>query len=220
MSKVVIVMHLYTGKDGIEYPSVTTIIHILGSDALMKWANFMGLKHKKYETIMEETSEFGTLVHSNLQYLVDPKEDLIPIPPKDAIQAYDLNETLRKFQTFLKGITYETLWTEKTMVSDKLRYGGTSDWSVIINGKKTLADFKTAKKPQLHMFLQLGGYYNLSLEYGDIGYEQAAIITVNPKGTRAYVIDLESLKAYADAFQSLADFYHKYTKFSLEYGSL
>lgn len=213
-------MHLYTGEDGLVYPSVTTIIHSLGNDNLMKWANVMGFKHKKYETIMEETSEFGTLVHSNLQAIVDPQESFTPLAPKNVVQAYDLNETLRKFQTFIKRFDYQTLWTEKSMVSSRLGYGGTSDWSAIINGKKTLLDFKTAKKPQVHMFLQLGGYYNLSIEVGDLGYEQAVILTVNPKGTNAYVISLELLGYYAESFQYLADFYNRYHKIDLTYGAL
>lgn len=213
-------MHLYTGEDGFVYPSVTTIIHSLGNDNLMKWANVMGFKHKKYETIMEETSEFGTLVHSNLQAIVDPQESFTPIAPKNVVQAYDLNETLRKFQTFIKQFDYQTLWTEKSMVSPRLGYGGTSDWSAVINGKKTLVDFKTAKKPQVHMFLQLGGYYNLATEVGDLGYDQSAIFTVNPKGTNVYVISLEILGYYAESFQYLADFYNRYHKIDLTYGAL
>ena len=76
-------LHIYE-KDGKKYPSVTTIIHSIGSEELMKWSNIMGFRHRKIEDILEETSKFGTLVHSHLQEIVDPEHgnplDLSSIP--------------------------------------------------------------------------------------------------------------------------------------------
>ena len=39
----------YIGSTGEFYPSVTTVIHILGSKKISRWANYLGFKHMDFD---------------------------------------------------------------------------------------------------------------------------------------------------------------------------
>ena len=198
-------MHIYE-LDGQEYPSVTTIIHSLGNDAIVKWANHLGFKHKDYTKVMEETSKFGTKVHEALQREVD-NSITTPIEFSDFIEKTQVTSALGHFRRLMSVYEYETIFTEKTIISPKLGYAGTLDWLTKINFKYLmLMDFKTSKMVRFTMLLQLGGYSNLLREIGS-GVDGAAIILVNPKLSTLYPINNIELQFYAEAFQKLADYY-------------
>lgn len=208
-------MHIYE-KDGLKLPSVTTIIHCLGSDDLMKWANIMGFKHNKYEDLMDKSSKFGTLVHSHLQAIVDPDHG-DPLEADGPISQFNLDQAVKRFQKMISTYQYETIFTERTLISTSRGYGGTMDWLAYINKHKMINDFKTAKKPQPHMFLQLGGYFNLCMDEGITDIEGGSIINVNKDACSIKIINRKTLEFLGDAFDSLASFYHKFYMESLEY---
>ena len=58
-------MHIYE-KDGKKLPSVTTIIHSLGNEEIIKWANSLGFRHIKYEQELDKYAQNGTLIHELL----------------------------------------------------------------------------------------------------------------------------------------------------------
>lgn len=201
-------MHIYHIGDK-AYPSVTTIVHSLGSEELMKWSNIMGFKHKKYEDIMEESSRFGTLMHSHLQSIVDPENAPDPIQPKDAIEEFRVMKLKSKFVRYISQFHYQTIYTEKSLVSDKLGYGGTLDWYAIMNHFKMLNDFKTSKRVQVGMLFQLGGYGNLLRECLGIEPDGCSIILVNDQQCKLNPFGKKDLQFFGEIFQILADFYNK-----------
>lgn len=202
-------MHIYE-KDGVEYPSVTTVLSIVSKDdTLMKWANHMGFKHKDIEKIKEETTAFGTLVHANLQGIVDSSFTDIP-KCKDNIEQYQIDKIKRNFNEYFMKIPYTTIATERTIISEELGYAGTLDWQADISGYHFLNDFKTAKKLHETMFLQLGGYYNLLKSIGeDIDY--GSIIIINEMGCCMHPITKDQLSYYGEVFNSLLKFYKEFT---------
>ena len=193
--------------DGEFFPSVTTVLQLVSTNRdLMKWANFMGFKRKDIGKILEESASFGTFIHSHIQEIVDPGSGT-PIPPKDALEKYELDKVLRNFNRFFKDVKYETLHSEKKLVSKELGYGGTMDWVVSFNGSlKALLDFKTSKKPRPTMYLQLGGYYNLLQSIG-IDVDVAGIIIINERECSLHPISKEVLEYNAKMFNILCDFY-------------
>ncbi len=198
-------MHIYE-LDGKEYPSVTTIIHCLGNDAFIKWANHLGFKHKDYDKVMDEYSKFGTKVHAALQREVEGNIGE-PIKFSDFIEQTQVTTALGHFRRLMKQYEYETIFTEKTLISPKLGYAGTLDWLTKINFKYLmLMDFKTSKMVRFSMLLQLGGYSNLLREAG-YTLDGAGIILVNPKLSTLYPINNIELQFYAEAFQKLAEYY-------------
>jgi hypothetical protein len=57
----------YTDEDGNEIPSVTQLIGLIGSDALTKWANSLGLRRIKLDDYLDEVSTAGSLTHERIE---------------------------------------------------------------------------------------------------------------------------------------------------------
>ena len=210
-------MHIYTQGEN-KYPSVTTIIKMISTnEELMKWANYMGFCHKDITKIQNETAEFGTMVHSNIQGIVDPNFTDI-IKPKDPIEEYRLTKVLNLFRGYYKDIEYNTIFSEKTIISPTLGYAGTLDWLAEFNTGYALIDFKTSKKVRKYMLLQLGGYYNLLRDqHPDIADKItfSGINIINENECNLYPIGLDKLKACGDAFNMLFELYRRYEKITV-----
>lgn len=204
-------MHIYE-LDGGFYPSVTTILKIISTNEdLLKWANHMGFKRKDIKKIQEESTDFGTKVHSHLQSIVDNNFNN-PIPYKDNLEKYEIENIKKKFIEFFKDIKYNTLYTEKTIISKELGYAGTLDWLFTLdNDTLILGDFKTSKKVHTTMLLQLGGYYNL-LRTLDIHPDIGTIIIANERECSLHPISQPQLEEYGRLFHTLFLFYKMYSE--------
>ena len=101
-------MHIYE-KDGKEYPSVTTILHSLGNDEIIKWANHLGFKHLDYEKELEKTSIIGTKVHDLLRGEIDPSYKP-EITYKDELERITLLGYVTRFRNFIQDYNYETIF--------------------------------------------------------------------------------------------------------------
>lgn len=202
-------MRSYT-HEGKDFPSVTTVIHILGNDRLMQWANIMGFRHKHISAILEESAEYGTYAHEIARSVVDPNapQTSINIPAKHLLRLRNLEKKIRAFTREHELVVEKT---EFEMISPKLEYGGTLDMfgSVTVKGvryKDYILDWKTAKAVHSTMWLQMGGYFRLAKEYG-MHAKGAGIIRINDDAIRINLIDEEELQKYSLAFLSLLDFY-------------
>ena len=202
-------MHSYS-MNGKEYPSVTTIIHILGNDRLMQWSNIMGFRRKRIDHILEESAEYGTYAHEIMRTIIDPDAPPVrpDIPPKHLLRLQSLKT---KFLAFSRETNLTPKHTEFPMVSEKYRFGGTMDIFGSLQYQGTLyqdyiLDFKTAKNVHSTMWLQMGGYYILCKEYG-MRPKGSAIIRLNDDMIRFDHIDQIELKAYSKAFLDLRNFY-------------
>ena len=51
----------YINKEGVEVPSVTTIIKLLNKPFIAKWANNLGWKRQSYDKVLEVSANKGTL---------------------------------------------------------------------------------------------------------------------------------------------------------------
>lgn len=201
-------MHIYH-KNNIEYPSVTTILSILESGQdLVKWANIMGYKKRNVDEIRDKAAQFGTLVHSHLQHIVDETLHDEPIRPQDPFEKHDLQKTIDRFRQTMKEYNLKTIYTEKTLFHDEYGYAGTLDWFAEAPYQKTvLIDFKTSKKPYEKYLLQLGGYAEL-IHFNEGYYPDYGIILITNKDNCCpYPINGECLKEFAKIFKLLAEFY-------------
>lgn len=203
-------MHIYE-QNGNKYPSVTTIISSLASIDTIKWANSLGFRHIDYEKELDRYANRGTLIHDLLRGEVDPS--YTPnIVYKDDIQRIEALGFINRFRNFIKLYRYETLYTEKTIISESLGYAGTLDWVAKFNGQFLLLnDFKTSSKVKSTHLLQLGGYNNLLKEIG-INVDGASIILCNTKVCTMYPINKTKLEEYSQAFNILAKYYIYYNR--------
>lgn len=199
-------MHIYVRKDGIEVPSVTTILQCLGSKDIIKWANYLGFKHIDYEKELERTAINGTKIHDCLQHAVDPKLQNEQINFANNLEADFYSRITNKFLKVMSKFNYKTICTETEYTSEDLMYGGKIDWLFTIKDFKILGDFKSSKKVHMKHILQLGGYRNL-LEKNGIILDGAMIILVNETKVYPYIIDKHTLDELGNIFNLIAKIY-------------
>jgi predicted RecB family nuclease len=194
----------YYNSEGVQVPSVTTVLQILNKPFLMKWANFMGFKRKNIDAILEESAMVGTIVHELIHaYMTKAYYIWTGLRvAKTLVMAY-----FNSFLEWKKTHTIEMIFMEEQLISD--RYAGTSDFYGVVDGKFTILDFKTSKKPYSSMFLQLAAYC-IILEAMGRQVDQVGIIIINADGYNEKFISREKLQPYMDTFIMLVELFHKW----------
>mgnify|MGYP001208091809 CR=1 FL=1 len=198
----------YYLKDGTIVPGVTTIVNLLNKPALIKWANNLGLEGIDTSKYVDKAAKIGTCAHYLIQcHLAGEEPDLSDY----SAQEIDLAENaLLKYWEWEKQFTIEPILLETSLVSEKMRYGGTIDCYTKLNGEYWLIDFKTGKALYDEMFIQVSAYRNLLLE-NDYKVEGVAILRIGRDETEGFeyrVIDKEDLERQWKIFQHLLAIYY------------
>ncbi len=150
----------YTLKDGTVVPSVTTILsRFKESGGLVHWAWKLGMDGKDYREVRDDAASVGTLAHQMVEshikgepFLLDEKiPDTIRMPAKNAYQQFLEWSDMTRFK-----VTH----SEIRLVSEKYRYGGTID-SSLINIKRALGDWKSSNDIYAEYLIQLAAYGQL-----------------------------------------------------------
>lgn len=178
-----------------EVPSVTTVLKILAKPALVKWANIMGFKRKWVDDILEEKSEIGTRVHYIIEAYIKNRY-LVWVDGK-AIDKPLIKLYLDQFLRWYNKHDVEMIFMEESMTCEY--YGGTVDFYGVIDGKKTVLDFKTSKDIYSSMFLQLSAYVYM-IEKQGLEVDQVAILAVNSNKFKYKVLPREQLDRYIETF--------------------
>ena len=201
----------YTGSTGEFYPSVTTVIHILGSKKISRWANYLGFKHMDFDKELLKAAEFGTAAHAFCRQILDPSAPN-PDPYECTLEEKaKLKNVILSFIQFQEIHHIKAIVTEYEMVSDELKVGGTCDvyGSFEYKGQHyedCIIDFKTAKRVQEIMWLQLGAYYLLLKEKG-YNPKYGVILRLRPEASLPSIIEEDKLIEYGNAFVTLKHFF-------------
>ena len=160
----------YKTADGTRVPSVTTILGILNKPALVKWANNLGLQGIDSSKFVDEKARIGTLAHAMIQAFISAEIsgeqmelNLLDYTPNQQKQA---GLSYLKFSKWWKENDIEPIVSEKYLISEDYRYGGTIDFFCKLNGEHTLVDFKTSKAIYSDHLYQLAAYETLLAENG------------------------------------------------------
>ena len=200
-------LHIYKCADGKKVNSVTYYLKVLGSESIVKWSNYLGFNHRKYEDELEYAADVGSQVHESLHAYLDKS-----YKPHTIISdsfAEEMSEmAIMNLKSLFRDIPYETIYTEKEFASSKLGYGGTIDWYVKIGSRKFLGDFKTSKRVYNKHLLQLGGYYNLMKEAGEEP-DGAFILRLKGLDRKIFFVSVDQLKYLGEIFNFLV----KYSNF-------
>ena len=144
----------YLTPDGNHYPSITSILSQQENLGLEAWKERVGEKEAK--RISKESARIGTAVHqlaefylSNVQVKLDKEEKKI----------VDTFNRLR----FLLGNINNIVGLEIPLFSDLLRVAGTCDCIAEYNGKLSIIDFKTSRKPKKEDWID--DYYMQTFAY-------------------------------------------------------
>ena len=147
----------YTLKDGTEVPSVTSIIsRFKESGALIWWAWNEGREGRDYRATRDAAADSGTIAHAMVEAAIRNHSYM---PPADA-ETITIERAVKAFENYVewsRQTNLKPVETEQRLISEKHRFGGTLD-AMLINGKLSLGDWKTANRLYEDHLLQLAAY--------------------------------------------------------------
>jgi hypothetical protein len=155
--------HGYTDAEGNKIPGVTTITgRFKDSGGLIGWANKVGregMTTYQWEA-KHRAKEFGTHFHDCVEAKL--KGDRIPALPgvlQDVGGALGrMANCLDAFDRWNEQTNYDPILIEHSLVSEKLRFGGTMDLVSTVGGLITVTDWKTGNGIYGDTLVQIRAY--------------------------------------------------------------
>lgn len=150
----------YYTKDRQRVPSVTTIIKHIETDneGLLRWAHRLGTEGVPLEQAREQAAGVGSIVHAAIEADLkqEPPLDLSGVDEESRRQV-DASMAAWKLWRETSGMT-AVLDSESSLVSEELRFGGTMDAVLVVQGRRVLFDFKTGARLYPKDLVQIAGY--------------------------------------------------------------
>ena len=155
---------IYKNEEGVRVPGVTTALNILDKPALIHWAWKLGIEGIDYKVFRDDKADIGTLTHL---VALSHEKDEKPDTDYYTKAQIDLAEIcFSKYLDWRNSHKIESIFLERQSVSELYQYGGTLDHYCLLDGKKTLIDYKTGKAIYTEQFFQLAAYKQLLEEEG------------------------------------------------------
>ena len=152
--KVIDGKRFYVTPDGNSYPSITTVLAQQENLGIEAWKSKVGEKEAK--RISKESMRIGTAVHQMAEFYLS--NYIIKLKDEDK-RIVDTFNRLR----FLLGNINNIVGLEIPLFSDLLRVAGTCDCIAEYNGKLSVIDFKTSRKPKKEEWID--DYYMQTFAY-------------------------------------------------------
>lgn len=206
---------VYKNNIGKRIIGVTTALGVLNKPALMYWANNIGLQGIKVREYVDDLAQIGTLAHD--MALCYTKKVIVDTSQYTKIQI-DLAETCYlKFLDYWKHYKPEVIFCEKQLVSEKYQFGGMLDNYCIIDGKRTLLDYKTGKAIYLEHFYQLAAY-KLLLEENGYPVDVCTILRIGRNDAEGFEIKpMKDLTLHTEIFLHCVELYDLLKKVNKTY---
>lgn len=192
---------VYETPTGTKYPSVTSVIGILGKAAIHEWRARVG--EEEANRVSARAAKRGTSIHSLCEdYLLN--KDVKP-------NIFDL-EVFNSIKPRLDKIS-EVHCLETQLFSHHLRVAGTVDCIARYAGKMSVIDFKTSKRlktrDEIHTyFMQTAAYAVMFEELTGIPVSQLVIIMAVDDEKEPLVF-IEKRDDWIDEFISVREDYSK-----------
>ena len=152
---------VYQTPTGRSYPSVTSVLGILGKKEIMEWRARVG--EEEANRISSRAARRGTAIHSLCEDYLCNKETT-PGP-------FDL-ETFNSIKPYLDNIN-NIHCLETQLYSNFLQVAGTVDCIVEYEGKLSIIDFKTSKRVKSRD--DIHGYFMQTAAYAVMFEERTGI---------------------------------------------
>jgi hypothetical protein len=163
----------YFTEDGKAYPSVTTVLSILSKDSIQRWRNRVG--HEVADKISRQAAGRGTAVHKLCEDYIDNvkawKGDAVPA------NLFTFNTIRPLIDTHINNIWFQ----EEFLYSNTLKTAGQVDCIAEWDGKLSIIDFKTSKRPKdegqiTNYFMQIAFYAAAFYEMTGIPITQGVVL--------------------------------------------
>jgi hypothetical protein len=189
-------------------PSVTTILSTLGwgTDALLTWANNLGLEGKCHTEERGKAADIGTCAHEMIDSYLHKRLLDSGIYSEEIVDA-----AMPAFQAYCEWACrhrIEVIMSEKPLVSAAHRYGGTPDAIVRMDGKAVLLDFKTSNWLYPKHIIQVVAYLDLIAEVYDKHLDTAIVLRVGKDGIfKTLTVEGDAITQGREAFYHLLQLY-------------
>lgn len=193
--------HVYK-LDGKRLTGVTTIIGVLDKPALVGWAANQAVDYieKNFPTAeqlfkgevkmsdvltkartawrltRDAAGDVGTQVHNAIEEYAKSKINSQPEPIL-SLTGHSL-KMFQRFKQWAEDNKVTFLLSEQKLYSEKHWFAGTMDLLIEIDGRKYIADIKTAKDIYTSNYIQMAGYHIMLEEHGKC-QDLAGYIVIN-----------------------------------------
>lgn len=157
----------YYTETGAAYPSVTTVLGVLSRDSIIEWRKRVG--EETANKISRQASTRGTKIHLLCEQTLNNEET------DTSNLSYLDKEMWDDFRPLLDRID-NIHGQEIALYSDHLRMAGRVDCIAEFDGKLSIIDFKTSKKPKQKEWIE--NYFAQAAAYA-IMYEERTGIPIN-----------------------------------------
>lgn len=156
---------VYMTPEGQGLPSITTVLSILSRDGIAKWRKKVG--NEEADRISYRASTRGTAVHEIIEKYINNDEDFRDGYTPDIIQSFI---DIRPILDNRIGTVYAQ---EAPLYSNHLGVAGRVDCVAEFDGKISIIDFKTSRKPKPAKFIS--NYFMQESAYAIMWEERTGI---------------------------------------------
>ncbi len=160
---------------GKPIPSVTEVLDVLAKPGLLRWAWQQGVEGRDYLDVLDERADVGSLVHRRI--LAFFRGDNINLYAYDLEQVEEAERCFSKFASWLKKHNVVPILLEEALTCET--FGGTVDNYCVLDGVKTIIDYKTSKAVYFEHFCQLAGYKML-LDLNGYDVQRVMVLRISP----------------------------------------
>ena len=163
----------YFTPEGNAYPSITTVLSIIGKEAIIEWRKRVG--EEEANRISRQAGTRGTAVHTLAENYLNNEEDWKgKAMPANVFSFSTIKPILDKH---VNNIWFQEIF----LYSDKLKTAGQCDCIAEYDGVLSIIDFKTSRRVKkeediTNYFIQLCFYAAAFLERTGIAIKQGVII--------------------------------------------
>lgn len=163
----------YFTPEGNAYPSITTVLSILGKDGIKEWRAKVG--EEEANKISTQAATRGTAVHKLAEDYLNNEETW-----KQGHMPSNLF-SFNQIKPILDERVNNIWFQEQFLYSDKLKCGGQVDCIAEFDGELSIIDFKTSRKPKkeewiTNYFIQASFYSAAFYERTGMPIKQGVII--------------------------------------------
>lgn len=152
----------YFLADGTRVPSVTTVLgRFKEAGGLIHWAWNLGKEGKDYRSVRDQAGDAGTLAHSMIDAHIHEQQPVISGDEETIAKA---TSAFNAYLIWEKSSAMKIGWTERQLVSERHRFGGTPDAFGTLHNQPVLIDWKTSNSVYSDYLLQLAAYAELIRE--------------------------------------------------------
>ena len=174
---------VYLTPTGNKYPSITTVMGYMKAGVIAEWRRRVG--NEEANRVSRKATQRGTSLHTLCEKYIDNQEDFGTVSP----DALDLFKMIKP----IIDSSIDNIYCQETrLYSDYIGVAGTVDCVAEFNGKKSIVDFKTARKIKSRdmikdYFMQTSGYAVMFEELTGIPIPQVVIIMASEEGTAVFI---------------------------------